>query len=126
MSTAWDPFIEDLVKNVKDNRCGLFGHDGRPWTDIYTFDAAVMKRVFAGFTDPASLHATPLKIDGVVFLPTRTTATEIVLERATEGLIAVKTAKTFIVCRFVDTVIIPSAALVAVEACAKHLAAAGL
>jgi hypothetical protein len=126
MPTPWDPFIEELVQNVKDNRCGLFGSDRTPWTDIYEFNADEMKRVFAGFTDPASLHNTPLKIDGLVFVPTRTSATEIVLELATEGLIAVRTAKTFIVCRFVDTTITPTRALVAVQACAERLAAIGL
>lgn len=125
MPTPWDAHLAQLIRKVPKGKCAMFGHDGTPWTSSSSFNADEMKCLFAGFANPGSLFASSLQVDGVKFMTTRADDHLIILKHQQDGVIAIKTPKTYVVCHFNESDLTPAQANLAVQAFGDYLGSLG-
>lgn len=121
MSTPWDAHLAQLISKTPNARCAMFGHDGTQWTSSSIFNTAEIKALLDGFKNPASLFPAALAIEGVKFMTTRADDNLIVLKHQQEGVVAIKTTKTCVVCHFTENNLSAAQANLFVQAFADYL-----
>ncbi len=123
---SWDAHLAKLNAAVKCH-AALHGTDGVQWAGHaqLALPADEVKYIIAGFANPNSLFASGPKVLTVKHMATRADDHLIILKHGTDGLVAVKTAKTVIFCKFSENDVTPANANIATQNFGEYMKGIG-
>ncbi len=123
---SWDAHLEKLTKAIVC-KAGLYGLDGVQWAGHAQLNLAAdeVKYIIGGFANPGGLFAAGPKIGGVKHMTTRADDSLIILKHGTDGLVAVKTGKAVVFCKFSENDATPAQANIATQNFGDYLKGLG-
>jgi hypothetical protein len=121
---SWDAHLAKLTSAVKCT-AGMWGLDGVQWAGSLKPTPAEIRTITTNFAKPETFFASGPTINGEKFMTTRADGTLLMLKHGTHGVVFVKTAKTFVGCKFDEADTTPAQALVATQNFGDYLKSIG-
>ncbi|KAJ6551182.1 profilin [Mycena capillaripes] len=124
---SWQDYVNtNLVGSGKISKAAIIGLQGGVWATSpgYTLSTEEQNAILKGFTDPASVQASGLKLAGVKFFTTKVDDNIIYGKKGADGYVIAKTTQAVLVAEYAAPVQAPEAVKVT-EGLADYLKGVG-